>query len=104
MSFSNRGVSNSALKRVYNVWRMAALFLNFGGLLSFLLALEMTDNTKPLMVLSVVLLWLAVVVSHKYVKVEQGKTFEPVAKYSYYISLFLALVITVLAVITIIRW
>ncbi len=104
MSFSNRGVSNSALKRVYNVWRMAALFLNFGGLLFFLLALDMTDITKPLMVLSVALLWLAVVVSSKYVKMEQGKTFEPVAKYSYYISLFLALVISVLAVITIVRW
>ncbi len=104
MSFSNREMSHAGLKRVYNKWRMAALLLNFAGLLCFLMALERTDMTKPLMVVAVIMLWVAVLVSRRYYRSEQGKSFEPVAKYSYYISMFLALIISVLAVISIVRW
>ena len=99
MSFSNRGV-NPALKRVYNKWRMASLGLNLGGLVAFLFSLDLVDITKPLMILSLIMLWAAVVVSYKYVKVEEGRTFEPVAKISYTISMFLALVLSVLVAIT----
>jgi hypothetical protein len=43
-----------------------------------------------------------VVVSYKYVRIEEGRPFEPVAKVSYFISMILALVLSVLAAITLI--
>jgi hypothetical protein len=44
-----------------------------------------------------------VAVSYKYVKIEEGKSFEVVAKVSYFINMILALVLSVLTAITVIN-
>jgi hypothetical protein len=100
MSFSNRRKPTYDLKKIYNPWRLASLGLAFGGLVTFLFALGLSDLNGPLMVLAVVILWVGVAVSYKYVKIEEGRPFEPVAKVSYFISLILALVLSVLTAIT----
>lgn len=102
MSFSNRR-NDPVVRRIYNKWRMVALCLSLGGLVTFLFSLDLVDITKPLMALSVIMLWGAVLASHKYVKMEEGRSLETAAKISYNVSLLLALVISVLVVITLIR-
>lgn len=100
MSYSKAGKTTLNLKVIYNKWRLASLGLDLAGLVMFLFALGMEGLTVPLMVVAVVLLWAGVVVSHRYIKIEEGKPFETVAKVSYFISLILALVLSVLSVIT----
>ncbi len=100
MSYSKSGKSTLNLKIIYNKWRMASLGLALAGLVAFLFALGAGDLTSPLMVVAVALLWAGVVVSRKYLKIEEGKPFETVAKVSYTISLILALVLSVLTIIT----
>jgi uncharacterized membrane protein YidH (DUF202 family) len=100
MSYSKAGKSTFNLKVIYNKWRLASLGLDLAGLVTFFFALGMEDLTVPLMIVAMLLLWAGVVVSYKYVKIEEGKPFETVAKVSYTISLILALVLSVLTVIT----
>jgi 4-hydroxybenzoate polyprenyltransferase len=100
MSYSKAGKSTLNLKVIYNKWRLASLGLDLAGLVTFFFALGMGGLTLPLMAVAVVFLWVGVVVSYKYVKIEEGKPFETVAKVSYFISMILALVLTVLTIIT----
>ncbi len=100
MSYSKAGKTTFNLKVIYNKWRMASLVLDLAGLVTFFFALGMEGLTVPLMVVALVLLWAGVVVSYKYVFIEKGKPFETVAKVSYTISLILALILSVLTVIT----
>jgi hypothetical protein len=102
MSYSNRRKPAFELKKVYNPWRLASLGLALGGLVTFLFALGLGDLTRPLMVLAVVILWVGVAVSYKYLKKEDGRPFEPAAKLSYFTSMILALVLSVLTAITLI--
>lgn len=102
MSFSNRRKATFDLKKIYNKWRMASLGLALGGLMLFMFAIGLPDLTLPLTVAAVVVLWVGVIVSHRYTRIEEGKPFEPVAKLSYFISLALALVISVLTAITLV--
>lgn len=101
MSYSKASKSTFNLKKIYNKWRLASLGLALAGLVIFLFALGLPDLIVPLMVVAVVLLWVGVVVSYKYVKIEEGKPFETVAKVSYFINLILALVLSVLTAITV---
>lgn len=101
MSYSKASKSTFNLKKIYNKWRLASLGLALAGLVTFLFALGLPDLIVPLMVVAVVLLWVGVVVSYKYVKIEEGKPFETVAKVSYFINLILALVLSVLTAITV---
>ncbi|MBI0582602.1 MAG: hypothetical protein ISF22_00085 [Methanomassiliicoccus sp.] len=100
MSYSKARQTNFDLKKIYNKWRMATLGLNLAGLVTFMFALGLSDLTKPLMIVATALLWIGVLVARKYISVEEGKPFEPVARVSYVISLLLALVVTVLTAIT----
>ncbi|GEM_PF-3102877 len=100
MSYSKSGKSTLNLKVIYNKWRMASLGLALAGLVTFLFALGTEGLTVPLMVAAVAFLWVGVLVSRKYVEIEEGKPFEPVAKVSYFINLILALVLSVLTTIT----
>ncbi|MDW5564266.1 MAG: hypothetical protein SA339_13710 [Methanomassiliicoccus sp.] len=100
MSYSKGGKSAFNLKVIYNKWRMASLGLALAGLMTFLFALGMGGPTVLLMVLSLAFLWAGVVVAHRYVRIEEGKPFETVAKVSYFINLILALILSVLTAIT----
>lgn len=100
MSYSKAGKSTFNLKIIYNKWRMASLGLALAGLVTFFFALGMGGLTVPLMIAAVALLWAGVVVSYKYLKIEEGKPFETVAKVSYFINMILALVLSVLTMIT----
>ncbi|MGE5379314.1 MAG: hypothetical protein ACM3L5_00400 [Candidatus Saccharibacteria bacterium] len=103
MSYSTARKPNFNLKKIYNKWRMATLGLDLAGLITFFFALGMAGWTVPLMAVSVVLLWAAVVVAYKYLRMEMGKPFEPVARVSYVISLILALILSVLTAITVLN-
>jgi len=103
MSFSKSGKPSLDLKVIYNKWRLLSLGLDLAGLVAFFFALGMGDLTVPLMIVAVVLLWGGVAASREYIKAERGKPFETAAKMSYFISLIIALVLTVLAVITILN-
>jgi hypothetical protein len=100
MSYSKSGKPTFDLKLIYNKWRLLSLGLDLAGLVIFFFALGMEGLTIPLMIVAAGLLWTGVAVSYKYVKIEEGKPFETVAKVSYIISMILALVLTVLTVIT----
>ena len=102
MPYSSKS-GTGQIRRLYNKWRLATLALNCLGLMLFLFALGLEDLTKPLLVVSVVVLWAGVVVSYLYLKSVTGKPMEGMAKFSYYISMALALVLSVLATITIIH-
>lgn len=101
MSYSKVGKPRSSTKKMYNPWRLASLGLNLAGLLMFIFAMGTEDLTVPLMVASVLMLWAAVAVSYRYLQNEIGKPFETMARLSNFISLILALVLSVLATITI---
>ena len=103
MSYSRSRKPTFNLKVIYNKRRLASLGLALAGLVTFLFALGMPDLTVPLMVVSVASLWAGVAVSYKYVRVEEGRSFEIVAKVSYFINLILALVLSVLTAITVIN-
>jgi hypothetical protein len=103
MSFSNtRKTKKPAfdMKKLYNKWRLAAIGLDLAGLIVFFFALGLAELMLPLMAASVVLLWVGVVISYKYLRMEMGKPFEIAARLSYVISMALALVISVLVAIT----
>ncbi len=100
MSYSKARKPSFNMKKIYNMWRMTALGLDLAGLITFFFALGLEEFTIPLMAASVLMLWAAVAVSYKYVKIELGKPFEAVARFSYFISLGLALVLSVLTAIT----
>jgi hypothetical protein len=101
MSYSKARKPSINMKKLYNKWRLAALTLNVAGLMTFFFALGMAGLTVPLMVASVLMLWAAVAVSYKYLMNEMGKPFEAMARLSNFISLILAILLSVLAVITI---
>jgi hypothetical protein len=100
MSYSKARTPNLNLKKIYNKWRLASLGLDLAGLVTYFFALGIDGWTVPLMAASVILLWAGVVVSYKYLNMELGKPFETMARVSYFISLVLALVLSVLSTIT----
>ena len=102
MPYSSSTGTN-APKRVYNKWRLATLTLNIVGLMLFLFALGGDDLMKPLMAASVAVLWAGAVVSYLYLKRMMGRPIEGLARFTYYISMLLAIVLSVLATITIIH-
>jgi uncharacterized membrane protein len=103
MSYSKARKPTFNMKKIYNKWRLTALGLDLAGLITFFFALGLEGLTLPLMVASVVMLWASVVVSYNYMKIELGKPFEAVARFSYFISMALAVVLSVLSVITILN-
>jgi hypothetical protein len=100
MSYSKAKTPSLNLKKIYNKWRLTALGLDLAGLITFFFALGLEGWTLPLMAASVIMLWVGVIVSYKYLQMEMGKPFETVARVSYIISLALALVLSVLSAIT----
>ncbi len=103
MSYSNARKPTFNMKKIYNKWRLTALGLDLAGLVTFFFALGLEGLTLPLMAASVLMLWAAVVVSYFYLKIEEGKPFEVVARLSLFISVALALVLSVLSTITILN-
>jgi hypothetical protein len=103
MSFSKSAKPSLDLKVIYRKWRLLSLGLDLAGLVAFFFALGIGGLTVPLMIVSVILLWAGVAASRKYLIVERGRPFEIAAKMSYFISLVIALVLSVLAVITVLN-
>lgn len=103
MSYSSMRKPKYNMKKIYNKWRLGSLGLDLAGLVLFFFALGMAAWRIPLLAISAVLLWAAVIVARKYVQIEKGKPFEAVAQISYFISVVLAIILSVLSVITIIN-
>ena len=102
MSFSKSAKPSLDLKVIYRKWR---LLPGPGPRWAGCVLLRVGDRglTVPLMIVSVILLWAGVAASRKYLIVERGRPFEIAAKMSYFISLVIALVLSVLAVITVLN-
>ncbi len=103
MSYSTRKIVSPRTKYLYNKWRLATLICNVVGLMVFLFALSMADLTKPLMVVSVAILWTGVFVARRFQTLQEGKPLAGMARISFWISALLALVLSVLTVITVVH-
>jgi hypothetical protein len=103
MSYSSRKIVSPKTKYLYNKWRVATLACNIVGLMLFLFALGIGGLTDVLMVASCVVLWAGVLVARQFKTEQEGKPLHTMAFLSYWISVGLAVVLSVLAVITIVR-
>ena len=86
---------------MYNKWRMSSVFLHVIGLMLFMFAIGFEDNRLIYMAASIIVLWIAFAVTYIYFNRNKGTPLEALSKISYVISLFLAVMVTVMVVISI---
>ncbi|WP_400208774.1 hypothetical protein [Candidatus Methanomassiliicoccus intestinalis] len=98
MSYSTKRPQRNQI--MYNKWRMGSVFLNVIGLMLFMFGIGFEENRLLYMVGSVIILWLAFAVTYIYFNRNKGTPLEALARISYVISLFLAVIITVLVLIS----
>ena len=86
---------------MYNKWRMSSVFMNVIGLMLFMFGIGFEENRIPFMAASVIVLWIAFAITYLYFKKNEGTPLEALSRISYILSAFLAVIVTVLVVITI---
>lgn len=87
-------------KRQYNKTRLAIVACMNVGLVLFLFGLDLVEYRLPLFAASIAVLWTGAVLAYRSYQEAQGRNLELMARFTWFIALVEAGVLTVLSVST----